>query len=167
MTIYYVSPIGKLKISGTESAISSIHFIEDDIYVAELDSESEHESSPLLDRCLAQLDEYFFGERKEFDLPLDPEGTEFQKHVWNELLKIPYGTTTTYLELSKTLGNKKTIRAVAKANAENKIPIIIPCHRVIGTNGNLTGYSGGLKRKRWLLDHEAEVAKTRVQLSLF
>lgn len=167
MTVYFISPIGKLKITASESAIRSIYFIEDNIYVSELDTEFEQESNFILDKCLSQLDEYFFGDRKSFDLPMEMEGTDFQRQVWNELLKIPYGTTISYLELSEIIGNKKTIRAVAKANAENKIPIIIPCHRVIGTNGNLTGYSGGLKRKRWLLDHETEVAKTRVQLSLF
>lgn len=167
MAAYFNSPIGRLKITASETSVTSVFFVEEEIYHTELETESEFESNPVLEKCLSQFDEYFFGNRKEFDLPLELNGTEFQKNVWNELLKIPYGKTISYLELSKILGNAKSIRAVAKANGENKIPIIIPCHRVIGANGNLTGYAGGLWRKKWLLDHEAEVAHSRTQLSLF
>lgn len=114
-----------------------------------------------------QLSEYFSGERKDFTLPLHPEGTDFQKSVWQELLKIPYGTTRSYADQSKALGIPEAIRAVANANAMNRIAIIIPCHRVIGSNGRLTGYAGGLKRKKWLLDHEKSFSGKPFDLSFF
>lgn len=101
-----------------------------------------------------QLEEYFEGKRVEFDLPLDLQGTDFQKRVWNELLTIPYGKTVSYKELSIRLGDVRAIRAVAAANGANPVSIIVPCHRVIGSDGSLTGYAGGLWRKRWLLDFE-------------
>ena len=104
---------------------------------------------------IVQLNEYFEGKRTQFDLQLNPEGTDFQKKVWNLLQTIPYGKTMSYLQLSQQLGDVKAIRAVANANGRNPIWIIIPCHRVIGSNGSLTGYAGGLQRKQWLLDHES------------
>ena len=103
---------------------------------------------------MQQLDAYFNGTRKEFDLQLDPEGTDFQKRVWKELLNVPFGKTRTYLEQSKKLGDIKAIRAVASANGKNPIAIIIPCHRILGSDGSLTGYASGLWRKKWLLEHE-------------
>ena len=112
------------------------------------------ESSPILSRLFEQLEQYFEGERTEFDVPLDPEGTEFQKTVWRELLHIPYGSTLSYGELSERVSDKKAIRAVGRANGQNPIPIVIPCHRVVGSNNDLVGYSGGIERKRWLLQHE-------------
>lgn len=114
-----------------------------------------------------QVEEYFHGVRKEFDLPLHLVGTSFQKQVWEELLKIPYATTRSYKEQSIMLGNQKAIRAVAGANGENGIAIIVPCHRVIGENGHLTGYGGGLWRKKWLLDHETKYAGLERQTKLF
>jgi methylated-DNA-[protein]-cysteine S-methyltransferase len=102
-----------------------------------------------------QLNEYFEGSRKHFDLKLNPEGTDFQKKVWKQLEQIPYGKTLSYLELSEQLGNVKAIRAVANANGKNPLWIVVPCHRVIGSNGSLTGYAGGLHRKQWLLEHES------------
>ncbi|MCU0371019.1 MAG: methylated-DNA--[protein]-cysteine S-methyltransferase [Bacteroidales bacterium] len=102
-----------------------------------------------------QLDEYFSRDRKTFDLPLDLHGTDFQRRVWNELLHIPYGKTVTYKELALKLGDIAAIRAVAAANGANPVSIIIPCHRVIGSDGSLTGYAGGLWRKKWLLEHES------------
>ena len=102
-----------------------------------------------------QLYEYFQGHRKEFSLKLNPQGTDFQKSVWEALVEIPYGKTVSYMDLSKKLGDIKAIRAVAAANGKNPIWIIIPCHRVIGSDGSLTGYAGGLHRKKWLLDHES------------
>ena len=114
-------------------------------------TEGDHPNFKLLQQ---QMDEYFVGTRKEFDLPLHLVGTSFQKSVWEGLLKIPYGETRSYKQQSIFLGNEKAIRAVATANGENGIAIIIPCHRVIGTNGTLVGYGGGLERKKWLLDLE-------------
>ena len=102
-----------------------------------------------------QLEEYFSGERRSFDLPLDPEGSDFEKQVWMELQQIPFGTTTTYGEIARKLGDPGGSRAVGLANASNPVAIIIPCHRVIGADGGLTGYAGGMHRKRWLLAHEA------------
>lgn len=108
----------------------------------------------LLQTAVAQLNDYFSGKRKSFDLKLNPEGTPFQKRVWEALSHVPYGKTISYMELSRVLGDPLAIRAVAAANGKNPIWIIIPCHRVIGSDGSLTGYAGGLSRKKWLLNHE-------------
>ncbi|MCB0699697.1 MAG: methylated-DNA--[protein]-cysteine S-methyltransferase [Chitinophagaceae bacterium] len=126
--------------------------------------DGEHEYHGLLQK---QLNEYFSGERKVFDLPLCYTGTDFQAKVWNELLSIPYGSTKTYMDLTKKLGDVNAIRAVARANGENCLAIIVPCHRVIGSNGDLTGYAGGLRNKKWLLEHEAKHAGTAYQEELF
>lgn len=142
------TPLGKTKIEGTIDGVSSIVVLNDDIKVSQSIPEE-------LQDCATQLIEYFNGEREQFSIKLNPEGTEFQKKVWNELLKIPYSKTISYLELSKKLGDVKAIRAVANANGKNPIWIIIPCHRVIGSDGSLTGYAGGLHRKKWLIEHES------------
>jgi methylated-DNA-[protein]-cysteine S-methyltransferase len=113
---------------------------------------------PLLQNAVQQLDEYFKGTRTEFDLPLSPEGSTFQQKVWQHLQQLAFASTVTYLQLAKRLGNTKSIRAAASANGKNPIAIIIPCHRVIGADGKLTGYAGGLARKQWLLNHEAQVS---------
>lgn len=115
----------------------------------------------LLD-AVQQLEEYFNKKRKVFNLKLNPEGTDFQKRVWQALLEIPYGKTLSYLELSKQLGDAKAIRAVAAANGKNPLWIIVPCHRVIGSDGSLTGYAGGLWRKQWLLEHENDVQQQKL-----
>jgi methylated-DNA-[protein]-cysteine S-methyltransferase len=146
---YYKTPIGTAKIVGNEFGISSITVLDEEIETTEI---------PLpLKKCVQQLEEYFKGKRTVFDIKLNPQGTDFQKKVWNELLNIPYGKTRTYLEQTKKLGDIKAIRAVASANGKNPIWIIIPCHRVIGSNGSLTGYAGGIWRKKWLLEHENPV----------
>jgi methylated-DNA-[protein]-cysteine S-methyltransferase len=113
-----------------------------------------HSNDPYLFEVFIQLNEYFSGSRKKFDLPLDIDGTEFQKKVWNELKKIPYGKTKSYKYIAEKLGDVKAIRAVGKANGQNPVPILIPCHRVIGSNGKLTGYAGGLDIKEKLLEIE-------------
>ena len=110
-----------------------------------------------LKEAVLQLQDYFDGKRTTFTFPLNPSGTDFQKKVWDELLHIPFGKTCSYLELSKKLGDVKAIRAVASANGKNPLWIVVPCHRVIGTDGSLTGYAGGLWRKKWLLEHENPV----------
>ncbi len=107
-----------------------------------------------LKEAVLQLQDYFDGKRKEFTFAINPIGSEFQKKVWQELLHIPFGKTCSYLELSKKLGDVKAIRAVASANGKNPLWIVVPCHRVIGSDGSLTGYAGGLWRKKWLLEHE-------------
>lgn len=147
------SPIGNLKIMGSNLGILSIDFIEDNIETENDFFNGESENS-VVDLCAKELIEYFRGERKEFDVLLDLSGTEFQTKVWNELVKVGYGQTTTYGEIAKRIGNGKASRAVGGANNKNKIPIIIPCHRIIGVNDKLTGYAGGLWRKEWLLELE-------------
>ena len=114
-----------------------------------------------------QVKEYFKGKRKEFSLPLITPGTDFQIAVWNNLKKIPYGKTKTYLELAKSIKNPGAARAVAGANGSNRIAIIIPCHRVIGSDGDLTGYGGGIEKKKWLIDHEKKFSGQPVDVSLF
>jgi methylated-DNA-[protein]-cysteine S-methyltransferase len=110
----------------------------------------------VLNECVKQLKEYFEGSRKEFDLPIQQNGTVFQQSVWKELLAIHYGETISYLQLARNLGNIKAIRAAASTNGKNKIAIVVPCHRVIGSNKQMVGYAGGISRKRWLLMHEAK-----------
>ncbi len=147
-TAYIKTPLGITKIEGDENGIS---------VVSVLDSSEEITTviPEVLEDAVYQLHEYFNGKREDFDLLLNPEGTNFQKKVWDALLKIPFGKTCSYLELSKTLGDPKAIRAVASANGKNPLWIIVPCHRVIGSDGSLTGYAGGLHRKKWLLEHES------------
>ncbi len=155
-TAYYKTPIGTAKIVGDENGISAVSVVDDAI-------ETSVEIPEILKDCVLQLDEYFNGKRKQFDLKLNPQGTDFQKRVWNELLLVPYGKTRTYLEQAKQLGDVKAIRAVASANGKNPIWIIISCHRIIGSDGSLTGYAGGIWRKKWLLEHE----NPSIQQSLF
>jgi len=143
---YFLAPIGLLEISGTEKGIASISFV--------ANVETVIENPPCLRECVSQLNDYFNGKRKSFNLELDVEGTEFQKKVWNELLKIPYGKTVSYNDIAKKLGDKEAVRAVGHANGKNPVAIIIPCHRVIGSDGKLVGYAGGLWRKKWLLNFE-------------
>jgi len=145
---YYESPIGMIEIVGTGEEIEAVEFVE----TAE---EVPGEIPVLLQNCLKQLDEYFQGKRREFSLDLRPGGTEFQRLVWQELMRIPYGGTASYKDIAEAIGNPRAVRAVGQANHRNPIAIIIPCHRVIGKDGSLTGYGGGLWRKEWLLGHEA------------
>ncbi|PCH51059.1 MAG: cysteine methyltransferase [Flavobacteriaceae bacterium] len=147
-TAYYKSPIGIAKIIGDKDGIQSVTVIEDEIKISK-------EIPKCLQNCVQQLEEYFNGTRTNFKLKLNPQGTDFQKRVWQELLNVPFGKTRSYIEQSKKLGDVKTIRAVASANGKNPIWIIIPCHRIIGSDGSLTGYAGGLWRKKWLLTHES------------
>lgn len=107
-----------------------------------------------MNRCLEQLSEYFEGDRKVFDLELSPQGTSFQKQIWDFVSLVKFGETQSYLDIAKKSGSEKNTRAVGMANGKNPIPIVIPCHRIIGSNGKLTGYAGGMDRKRWLLQHE-------------
>jgi len=153
-TAYYHSPVGLLKISGTENYISEVSFHDN----SEKTGGNKKNLPPLIIQCLEQLIQYFNGERRFFDLPLNQEGTAFQKQVWNELTSIPFGRTISYLELAIKSGDPKATRAVASANGRNNIAIIVPCHRVIGSDKSLVGYGGGLWRKKWLLEHEMKVA---------
>lgn len=151
---YYHSPIGLLKISGTEHYISQVSFHDN----TEKTGGNKKNLPPLVIQCIEQLIQYFQGERRIFELPLHQEGTNFQQQVWNELMAIPYGKTISYIELAIRTGDPKATRAVASANGRNNIAIIVPCHRVIGANRSLVGYGGGLWRKKWLLDLEMKVA---------
>ena len=160
LTAYYHSPIGTLSIKSYGDSIAEILFVNswkgDTVNEDEVDYAIP--KSPIIKKCIKQLDEYFSGKRKNFDLRLTFSGTAFQRQVWDELLNIPYGKHISYLALSKKIENVKAIRAVGTANGSNKICIVVPCHRVIGSNGDLVGYGGDLWRKKWLLDHEAKVA---------
>jgi len=155
-TIYFKSPVGTLEIKGNQDGLSSLHFM-------------NSEEKPTLDipkhlqNTVTQLQEYFEGTRTEFNLKLNLEGTEFQKRVWEQLQEIPFSKTVSYQAIANRLGDPKVIRAAASANGKNPIAIIIPCHRVIGKDGSLTGFGGGLHRKKWLLEHECPVK----QQSLF
>ncbi len=140
------SPVGILEISGSAGGIRSILFSNENVHTPEV---------PLcLQDCVNQLNEYFEGKRKVFDLNLDPSGTDFQLKVWKQLQTIPFGKTISYLDLARLTGSKTNTRAVGNANGKNKINIVVPCHRVIGSNGKLTGYGGGLWRKEILLKLE-------------
>ncbi|QJB32593.1 methylated-DNA--[protein]-cysteine S-methyltransferase [Chitinophaga oryzae] len=141
------TPVGPLLISGTDEYIQAVNFTEE--------PETAFPPPPqLLLQCAQQLQEYFAGDRKVFELPIRQPGTDFQQTVWEQLTRIPFGQTISYLQLAHRIGNPKSIRAVGTTNGKNQLAIIVPCHRVIGANGMLVGYAGGLWRKRWLLEHE-------------
>ncbi|WP_051508703.1 methylated-DNA--[protein]-cysteine S-methyltransferase [Sporosarcina sp. D27] len=148
--VEYQSPIGVIEIVGTEEAIVSILFTDSDV-VRTMLTDSTFQ---VVKDCYNELDEYFNGMRKEFTVPYTNEGTEFRRNVWQALTEIPYAQTASYRDIACSIGNEKAVRAVGTANGKNKLSIIIPCHRIIGSNGTLTGYAGGLWRKEWLLAHE-------------
>ncbi|OQY44561.1 MAG: cysteine methyltransferase [Anaerolineaceae bacterium 4572_78] len=150
---YYKTPIGTLSIVGTESHVLSVDFVEEPATASQY-------LPHVLQTCLDQFDQYFQGTLSNFDLPLQLQGTDFQKQVWLALMNIPFGKTVSYGEIARQIGNPKAVRAVGMANKHNKIAIIIPCHRVIGKNGKLTGYGGGVWRKEWLLNHENRYMKS-------
>jgi len=156
---FYKSPVGLLEISYCNNEITSISFTEaEPVEVAPEDS--------IIKECKNQLELYFNGKLKEFSLPLNPAGTEFQKKVWDKLLSIPFGKVVSYEFIARKLGDAGLVRAVGLANNKNNIPIIIPCHRVIGKNGEMIGYAGGIWRKKWLLKHESKFSADS-QLELF
>jgi methylated-DNA-[protein]-cysteine S-methyltransferase len=144
---YYKSPLGPIEIVGGSDSIMKVNFVEDMLA-------GDTELTFCVMECVKQIDEYFKGERKEFFLNLQPRGTDFQKSVWRRLEKIPYGETVSYSEISADIGRPGAYRAVGSANGKNPIALVIPCHRVVGSDGSLTGYGGGLWRKEWLLKHE-------------
>lgn len=164
------TPVGTMTAVATEEGVCILNFSalkntrssgnkDADLLIME---ENDH-----LRKLKMEIGEYFEGKRKEFTVTLRPEGTEFQKKVWSALIYIPFGNTISYMDLADILGNKGSIRAAANANARNPVAILIPCHRVIGENGKLTGYAGGLWRKRWLLEHEKRYSGEPVSLRLF
>ena len=148
-TAYYSSPVGLLKLQCSDKFIKTVNF-------SDAEGEIQNDEHKLLHACAKQLDEYFAGKRKIFTLSLNQDGTEFQTRIWALLYQIPYGKTISYHQLAKQYGDLKAIRAVASANGKNNLAIIVPCHRVIGSDQSLVGYGGGLWRKKWLLDHEAK-----------
>ncbi len=150
---YYESPIGIMQIGGTEHMIHEITFVDHKDHLIH----GEPGVGEIMHICTEQLIEYFSGKRRVFDIPIVQEGTEFQQKVWGHLYEIDYGKTISYVDLAKKMGDANTTRAVANANAKNRIALINPCHRVIGSDKNLTGYAWGLWRKKWLLQHEFRV----------
>ena len=151
---YYQSPIGLIVMGETGGFLTRADFVEQNPESKHIKSDTESNSSTLLKDACRQLDEYFEGRRQKFDLALKPHGTDFQRSAWESLLRIPYGETRCYLQQAEYMSNPMAIRAIGQANSRNPLPIIIPCHRVIGKNGSLTGYAGGLDRKTRLLAHE-------------
>ena len=149
-TAYYASPLGVLKLQCSDKYLKTVSFMD------KVELPTGGENHKLLQTCMRQLDEYFDGKRRSFHLPLNQDGSAFQEKVWALLDKIPFGKTISYQELARQYGDLKAIRAVAAANGKNNLAIIIPCHRVIGSNQSLVGYAGGIGRKRWLLEHEAK-----------
>lgn len=141
-------------IAGTPGYISRVHFVKN----GEAEPPASAQLPALLLQCTEQLIQYFNGSRRQFELPVHQPGTPFQQETWNLLTNIPFGKTISYLQLAIQTGDPKATRAVANANSKNDVAVIIPCHRVIGSNGELTGYAGGLWRKRWLLEHETKIA---------
>ena len=153
---YYRSPVGELVIESVNDKITLLNFIKS--------QKLEETITPVIEQCIQELDEYFYQGRKFFTVDLDLQGSDFQTKVWNDLLTIPYGKTISYEALAIRVGDIKSIRAVGLANGQNPIAIIVPCHRVIGKNGDLVGYGGGLENKTWLLQHEGAFSE---QLKLF
>lgn len=149
LTAYVESPIGLLEIAAGDGGITAVAFVEAPRHAAA--------AHPLLETAVAQLAAYFQRRRRAFDLPLAPLGTPFQQAVWRQLLQIPYGQTASYQAVAAALDRPRAVRAVGAANGQNPLAVVIPCHRVIGSNGRLTGYGGGLWRKEWLLRHEGSL----------
>jgi methylated-DNA-[protein]-cysteine S-methyltransferase len=163
---YFDSPIGKILLVGTSQALTHIHFV-DGRHPMKLEADWQMDNE-IFNAAIGQLQAYFEGKLKTFDLPLQLEGTDFQLEVWHALKEIPYGKTVSYGDIARRIGRPKAVRAVGAANGQNPISIIVPCHRVIGSNGSLTGYGGGLKNKEALLALEqGRIASLVTQQSLF
>ena len=167
------TPVGVLRVTASERGVTAIERVSrasvaSRAKVSGRAKVSRTQVSPRAarhaDTAVRQLREYFAGTRQQFDLPLNSSGTAFQQKVWQQLIQIPFGETITYLHMAKRLGNVKSIRAAASANGKNPLAIIIPCHRVVGADGKLTGYAGGLHRKQWLLEHEGKASQLRMEL---
>ncbi|MCC9138585.1 methylated-DNA--[protein]-cysteine S-methyltransferase [Pontibacter silvestris] len=159
-TTYYNSPIGTLRITGTSESITAVLFSEEPTVAASLTPPT------CLTTCVQQLEEYFHKERQTFDLPLQATGTVFQQQVWKQLQSIAFGKVASYMDVARATSGEKAIRAIGAANAKNPISIVVPCHRVIGSDNSLTGYAWGLWRKEWLLRHEGYLPANK-QLVLF
>jgi AraC family transcriptional regulator, regulatory protein of adaptative response / methylated-DNA-[protein]-cysteine methyltransferase len=174
ITEIIVTPIGNMVTGATDEGICLLEFTDRRMLTTEYKIISKYLKDDIceghsvqIEKMKTELLEYFSGKRKTFTVPLVFTGTDFQKSVWNELLRIPFGTTRSYSTQAVAIGNSSSVRAVANANGMNKISIVVPCHRVIGENGHLTGYGGGLWRKKWLIDHEKKFSGQPVSLSMF
>ena len=143
------SPIGNIRISADKNGLTELRFCEE--------GGMGKTKNPIIAKAVKQVQEYFAGQRQRFDVPLNPDGTDFQKRVWRELLTVGCGSTVSYGNIAQAIGKPTASRAVGAANGQNPISIIVPCHRIIGSSGKLTGYAGGLERKQWLLNHEAKM----------
>lgn len=159
-SLLFRTPIGTLQIQGNNTHIFKLGFIEEGTEI-----DSTNSPSDTMRLCARQLNEYFTGIRTKFQLPLKPLGTPFQVKVWDQLIRVPYGKTAAYSDIAEAIKNPKAVRAVGGANHNNPISIIIPCHRIIGKDGSLTGYGGGLWRKKWLLDHEKKISEKQDPLN--
>lgn len=166
ITTVFDSPLGLVRIDGDANGVSRISCTDISPHESSLNLLRPDELDEPVHQAVVQLREYFEGERQTFDFKLNPSGTTFQQSVWQGLLQVPFGTTCSYLTLSRQLGDEKAIRAVAAANGRNPLWIVVPCHRIIGSDGSLTGYAGGLWRKQWLLEHEGAMTRSG-QLSIF
>jgi methylated-DNA-[protein]-cysteine S-methyltransferase len=144
---YLNTPLGKMEITANDTAVKSIYFVEE---------VATRQVNSLTDRAKLQLQHYFLGELEQFDLPMLPDGTQFQQQVWQALTTVVYGKTCSYSDIANSIDNPKAVRAVGSANGKNPLTIVVPCHRVIGSNGTLTGYASGVERKAWLLNHEGD-----------
>ncbi len=160
MTIYTTSPLGAVKITGDTNGVSIISVLDklpNGVFIT--DPAFSNNLPEPISLAIKQLADYFAGQCRTFNFLLNPVGTAFQQRVWQALLDVPFGQTRSYLTQARVLGDEKAIRAVASANGRNPLWIVIPCHRIIGSNGSLTGYAGGLWRKQWLLEHEGALPK--------
>lgn len=168
-TIYFDSPLGIVQIFGDDMGVSTISCTDVSLAENQLAMQPDDLIAEPVRLAAEQLRAYFSGKRQTFDFTINPAGTAFQQTVWRALLDVPFGTTVSYLTLTRRLGDEKAIRAVASANGRNPLWIVVPCHRIVGSDGSLTGYAGGLWRKKWLLEHERVLAgrETGRQLSLF
>lgn len=152
------SPVGHLRLVASDAALVAVLWPEERDGRVRFPTEPADGSNKVLDQAAEQLDEYFSGQRRSFELPLDPSGTEFQQQVWWALADIPFGETSTYGKQAAAIGRPRAVRAVGAANGRNPLSIVLPCHRIVGADGKLTGFAGGLDTKRWLLDHEVATA---------
>ena len=144
---HYDTPLGKMEITANEDAVLSIHFV---------DKVQPVKRNAVTDLARQQMLEYFAGERETFDLPMAPEGTEFQRMVWRALTQVAYGETCSYADIANRINKPKAVRAVGAANGKNPMTIVVPCHRIVGSDGSLTGYASGTDKKAWLLNHESQ-----------
>ena len=151
---YYSSPIGELEIQSEGDAITVVGFLRNE--------KQKEKLTPVIELCINELDEYFFKGRKFFDVNIQLNGSSFQQRVWNKLIEIPFGKTTYYADIAAKVGDINSVRAVGLANGQNPIAIIVPCHRVIGKDGSLVGYGGGLEKKTWLLRHEGALNQLKI-----